>query len=293
MKYLLRRKGLGNTSCREISNYSNGLIKVVRNDAPFPDDCTEIIRWGCTSNVPNGVTVINKAHNIHLVADKKHFRMLTAEACLAPMSWATEEAYADWAFRYWESMGPGDDDLLGNHEKTHQLIVRRDTHHQGKFLHKCESWRDLEVACAAYDRYYISEYIPKVAEYRVFVVSGRVVWVAKKTPADANAVAWNVAQGGRFDNVRWGDWPIEMIKTSLAAFELSGLDFGGVDVMVDEDGRSYVLEINSAPSQTSPYRQSCTAAAFSYETWILPAVAGDAATWKDFIHPALVKEKEQ
>ena len=50
----------------------------------------------------------------------------------------------------------------------------------------------------------------------------------------------------------------------MAAAKVSGCDFCGVDVMVDADGKAYVLEVNSAPSQTSEYRQGCVAKAFDY-----------------------------
>jgi hypothetical protein len=74
---------------------------------------------------------------------------------------------------------------------------------------------------------------------------------------------------------------------------LSSLDFGAVDVMVDANGRPYVLEINSAPSQTSPYRQECMAKAFDYivrngkdSIPIIPERGG----YKKFIHVALTPE---
>jgi glutathione synthase/RimK-type ligase-like ATP-grasp enzyme len=156
----------------------------------------------------------------------------------------------------------------------------------------CETIPELRVACNKYGagNYYISEYIPKVAEYRVFIVSGRVVWVAKKTPANPDAVAWNVAKGGRFDNVRWDEWPLKAIRISREAFLMSGLDFGGVDVMIDKDNNVHVLEINSAPSQTSPYRQECTAKAFDYIVnngkAFLPVVE-QRGGYDKFIHPAI------
>jgi glutathione synthase/RimK-type ligase-like ATP-grasp enzyme len=140
---------------------------------------------------------------------------------------------------------------------------------------------------------YISELINKVAEYRVAFVSGRVCWVANKTPGDPSSVAWNVAQGGRFDNVRWGEWPLRVVRVAREAFMLSGLDFGGVDVMTDADGQAYVLEINSAPSQTSPYRQECMAKCFDY---IVTNGKGDLPItterggFRKFIHPALTNE---
>jgi glutathione synthase/RimK-type ligase-like ATP-grasp enzyme len=138
--------------------------------------------------------------------------------------------------------------------------------------------------------YYINEFIDKVAEYRVCVVQGRAVWVAVKTPGNPNDVAWNVNKGGRFDNVKWDDWPLKAVKKSIEAFNLSDLDFGGVDVMVDMEGECYILEINSAPSLTSPYRQECMAKTFD---WIVNngkariPVSNERGGYTKFIHPAI------
>ena len=124
----------------------------------------------------------------------------------------------------------------------------------------------------------------------VFVAQGRAVWVAKKTPGNPEDVAWNVARGGRFDNVRWSDWPIKGVKLAIRGFLLSELDFGGVDIMVDAENNWYILEINSAPSQTSPYRQECVAKVFDYiiengkDT--IP-IADRIGGYLKFIHPTL------
>ena len=129
-----------------------------------------------------------------------------------------------------------------------------------------------------------------MSEYRVFVVQGRVACVAQKTPANPDAVAWNVAKGGRFDNVRWNDWPLKAVRVAVEGFKLSSLDFGGVDVMVDAEGDATILEINSAPSLTSPYRQECMAKAFDY---ILENgkdrihLIEERGGYLKFIHPAL------
>ena len=49
--------------------------------------------------------------------------------------------------------------------------------------------------------------------------------------------------------VRWDDWPLAVCQKALDAFELSSLDFGGVDIMVEEGTHAaYFIEINSAPS---------------------------------------------
>ena len=274
MYYILRRRGLGNTSCQGIKHFSEEGIGIWRNDKPVPHDVSGIIRWGCTSNTPHGVPVVNKAKAIHFVADKLSSRMVFAQEGLAPQTWTHV------------------DDL--EYPLRAPVVVRRATHHQGRWLHLCEDEASVRASVALYGHgnYYISEYIPKVSEYRVFICAGRVVWVAQKTPANVEDVAWNVAKGGRFDNVRWGDWPLDVVSTAILGFAKTGLDFGGVDVMVGPDGTSYILEINSAPSQTSPYRQSCVAKAFDYhiqgEDWSSFRVAQEP-NWKYFIHPSLTE----
>ena len=151
-------------------------------------------------------------------------------------------------------------------------------------------WQQVISAISNWCGGYISDYIPKVREVRVFVAQGRVVWVAEKTPADPTAHAWNVAQGGRFDNVRWSEWPIKACVAAIWATRALNVDFAGVDVMLDAEGNPYVLEANSAPSQTSPYRQMCSAKAFKwmYDNGKEPIhYRTGTLTWKELIHPAI------
>jgi len=273
--YMLRRRKLGKTSCGNISAKSKNITKVLRNDSPIlpkTDPDLWCIRWGCTSNVPNK-KVLNSSEAIHFVNDKKASRLLFAEKDLAPVSWRDVQQ--------WEADGA-----------PLPIIIRPERHAQGRHLYFCISKVEVQAALNKVGAsYYISEYVEKVAEYRVFVLQGRAVWVAKKTPANEKAIAWNVAQGGRFDNVRWDEWPLKAVKTAIAAFDLTPLDFGGVDVMVDKEGECYVLEINSAPSQTSEYRQGAVAKAFDYvlakgDKNRIPLVDKKGGYLK-FIHPAL------
>lgn len=265
--YILRRKSLGKTSTEAIQSLSTTGIKVFRNDMELPQDADLCIRWGCTSNVPQH-KVLNQAQAIHRVADKAGFRKLLQDNHpeIVPKSW-----------------------FAGDTVPGHIPIIVRPIHHaQGKnikFIGVTTPFNRLVES-----GFYASEFIPKVAEYRVFIVSNRVVCVASKTVNDPSQIAWNVAQGGKFENVKWGSWPINVLKTSLLAFQQSGLDFGGVDIMVDADGKSFVLEINSACSLTSPYRQQCFTKAFD---WIVNNgkdhfVTPDTGThWSHYIHPAI------
>lgn len=291
--YLLRRRKLGKTSAREIMRKSNTGIRCFRNDnlrpgrfhefkvstnayhrSDLPSDPGFVFRWGCLTNVPGNPTIVNTSAAIHKVNDKGSFRKLCAENNLAPKTWL-----------------PGDEEPSGT---DYPLVLRRNQHAQGRHFHVCNNPHELAIAKAKYpNNWYASKLVNKTEEYRVFIVSGRVVWVAKKTPGNPNQVAWNVAQGGRFDNVNWSQWPLKAIKYSMKAFDLSGLDFGGIDVMIDSSGTPHVLEINSAPSQTSPYRQECVAKAFDYIVQHgkqkIPLVEG-LGDWKKWAHPALSSE---
>ena len=270
---ILRRRRLGRTSCREIARLSQTGIVCVRNDAPtFPEGTDLVIRWGCTSNVPTR-NVLNTAEAIHQSSDKLGFRQLLEEHELGPATW-------------FNAVPPA--------QAGYPMVIRPPTHAQGRNLwvvhNPQEAIATINANPVLRGGYYIAKLINKVAEYRVFVVQGRVACVAQKTPGNPDDVAWNVARGGRFDNVRWDGWPLKAVKTAVQAFNLSRLDFGGVDVMVDAEGNAYVLEINSAPSLTSEYRQRCMATCFD---WVvrngkerIPLVERRGG-YRKVIHPAV------
>lgn len=249
MFYILRRRGLGNTTTKAIQQYSQQPITIIRNDKSLlfsPSDT--ILRWGCTSQVQGNPHVLNKAISIDIVGNKRDFRaqLQINHPEIIPKTWFNHT-----------------DPYI-----TYPCIIRPQHHAQGKNLVYCEQRNNLVETLlnqpALCINGYISEYIPKVAEYRVCFIQGRVAWVARKIPKDPQTIAWNVAQGGKFENVRWKDWPIDVIETAYKAYKLSTLYISGVDIMVDNDGKSYVLEANSAPSHTSPYRQACTAKCIAY-----------------------------
>lgn len=281
MATLVRRRKLGMSSGKGISQFSKKGIGWCRNDKGIPEDDI-YFRWGCTANLPNrDAKVVNLSRAIHTVSSKSAFRKKLADNGLAP---ATTVMHDHDIEQYeWDKDNEGK-----------VFVARPHSHHQGRNIFK-GSYEDCVNQLRKWNKGggYITEFFDKTAEYRVFVVQGRAVCVAKKTPADEKALAWNVAQGGRFDNVRWDAWPLKAVKNSIKAFNLSGLDFGGVDVMVDKDGNTCILEINSAPSLTSPYRQECMAKAFDYivENGKDPIpLIEERGGYKKFIHPAICKD---
>ena len=263
---------------------SNGETSVLRNDClgvPSSSRILEatqlLVRWGCTTTTGIGIEKqVNPSHGIRSVNDKLGARRILSQHSpeLVPKTiWQT----SDW--------------LEGS------CILRPRHHAQGRNLHVVEDMGTLRRLATRYGEgnWYASELIDKVREVRVYWVNGRVATIAEKTPADPSAVAWNVAQGGRFDVIGWGDWPTEACRVACEAMKHFELDFGGVDLMMDRDGRWYLIEINSAPSLpllsdgSVSYRQKCMAKTFK---WMLEhgkerMDADYNNGWRGYIHPAI------
>ena len=266
MNILLRRRRLGHTSCNGISRESQIGIEVIKNDN-IPDRVDNVFRWGCTSTI-NAEKVFNKAKAIHEVADKAGFRTRIDEYGIAP-----------------RLVNPN---VLTNIE--YPVLVRPRYHHQGRKFYLCPNEGDMLRALKTVKNGYVSEWWVKDREFRVYVVQSRIVAVAEKFVKDKSQPAWNNYHGGSFRNVKWGEWPIDMCLCALDGFSHSGLDYGGVDVIISRDGRVGVLEINSAPSLTSEYRQRVFARAFDYMLEHPEPFERitSARKWKTIIHPAIV-----
>ena len=281
MAIILRRRKLGRTSVREIARLSTERITGVLHERdPFPNNRPDYtFRWGCTATLPyRGSTVVNEATAIHRVADKAAFRKTLADAGLAVSCWLDVR---DWI---------RDGSPL-------PVIIRPKNHHQGRNLFHCttqdEVLRRSRTVTERHGGMYISRVFNKTREYRVFVAQGRAICVANKTPGNPGDIAWNVAQGGRFDNVRWDEWDVGAVRRAIDAFNLSGLDFGGVDIMANNNREYCVLEINSAPSLTSPYRQECFAKVFDYIVRNGKAtipLQRERGGYRKFIHPAIIND---
>jgi len=94
------------------------------------------------------------------------------------------------------------------------------------------------------------EYIKKTAEYRVIVVGDEAVDVKQKLKkrdfeGDRSEYVWNCDNGYIFarNDITI---PTGLNELGVAAVKALGLDFGAVDIIQDEGGRLYVLEVNTA-----------------------------------------------
>ncbi len=270
---LLRRRGLGKSTCNKIQEYMQNDISVVYNERQIPNHSNILIRWGCSATVPSNV-VINKATSIHEVNDKYGFRMKMLEHNLCPKTAAT--------------FNPDDPPWDG----WFPIVVRPRVHSRGRGFHLVEDEAEYWSVHRRFgsEGYYVSEYVEKAAEYRVMVANQRVVWVARKFPANDTDVVWNHHRGARFENVKWGEWPLSVVRRAVDAMKLTELHFGGVDVAVSTAGRVHVLEVNSAPSTESDYRAESLAEVLDYMIYYgdepIPLIQRKGG-WRKFIHPAI------
>jgi len=128
---------------------------------------------------------------------------------------------------------------------------------------------------------FITQYIPKVAEYRVHVFGDKVLQVTRKKPADPSVIAWNTGNDVVQHRIK-NQIQIETIgNVGMAAMDCMGDRnehlFGAVDVIMDEFGSLYVLEINSAPSLTVESRVN----AYAQEVLALAGVEHTFETEED------------
>lgn len=178
-----------------------------------------------------GVPVINPASAIERTVDKYYTSFLFADAGIpTPRTLVTEDF--ETALNACQEMGdvvlkP----LFGSEGKGMLRIADQETAY--RVLRAWELNRYI---------YYIQEYIPHYQEdIRAFVVGNRVVAAMVR-----KGIAWktNVSQGATTARV---DLSAEMQDLAVRAAQVIGLDYAGVDLMPAEDGKTYVLEINSIP----------------------------------------------
>ena len=99
-------------------------------------------------------------------------------------------------------------------------------------------------------------FIPNDREYRLHVVRGVVVSTQRKylerPELDDGGIIKNHDHGYVFKTPE-RELHDSRKQAAIKAVEALGLDFGAVDLIVDQEGKEYVLEVNSAPA-LSPKR---------------------------------------
>lgn len=114
---------------------------------------------------------------------------------------------------------------------------------------------------------FYSLYVPNTREYRIHVFRDRILRVQGKyldfPEQHNNPYVQNYDQGFRFRAPN-RELRQSRLDLAIAAVRALGLDFGAVDMLIGEDGKGYVLEVNSAPA-CSPLTLTAYADAFADE----------------------------
>lgn len=92
------------------------------------------------------------------------------------------------------------------------------------------------------ERFVIQEFVPYVHDLRLLVI-GDYVYCMKRIPKEDDFRA-NFSLGGSVELFKPEQQDIELAKKSLEAV---GLMIGGVDILITQDGKRYVLEANHTP----------------------------------------------
>ena len=99
-----------------------------------------------------------------------------------------------------------------------------------------ESRRDLRTV-VLYQQYLMTAR----ADIRAFTVGHRVIAAMRR---NSSSLAANISRGGRPERVELTD---DLIRLAEDASKATGAEISGVDMMLDREGRPYVLEVNAQP----------------------------------------------
>jgi RimK family alpha-L-glutamate ligase len=182
-----------------------------------------------------GVPVYNAARAIEKSVDKAMTSLLLHQAGVpTPPAWVMESEAQARAL------------LMREAACGHELVMKPLFGSQGAGLRRLAAPADLPPAADYRDVYYLQRFVGPVSgpseDYRVLVAGG----VARAAMTRRGA-SWinNVAQGARC--LPAPDDP-ELLRMAEAATAALGMDYAGVDLMRDRDGRLAVLEVNSIPA---------------------------------------------
>lgn len=129
------------------------------------------------------------------------------------------------------------------------LVIKHRSSGKGAKIYKIEDRLDLENLLTDLNedkklgRYYIQEFLPLKADYRILVVADKVVGAMLRIPKKGEFRA-NFSLGGKVEPVELTD---ELRELGEKAAKATDCNFAGVDVVYTKAGKPYLLEVNRTP----------------------------------------------
>ena len=201
-----------------------------------------IINWGCSKPLPtsitaNGRTLLNKPEAVSRAANKLNtFNTLKTHNDIRIPKFYTQQDFNVVKER------------LNSPDRI--VFVARSllSGHSGQGITILRNGNTIPN-----DTKVVVEYIKKQAEYRAHVAMGRMILLAQKrkrsnTEQTQDQQLIRSCDNGWVHAVNNVDPPPEDLELMcIKAVQYLGLDFAAVDVIVSQDGKVYILEVNTAP----------------------------------------------
>lgn len=224
----------GSKSARLLAEYLGCKRLKVTNSLFIGKTSDTIINWGSQKEVAGNARVLNKPSNVYKASNKMvAFKALQEAQVSIPSFYTSKDSLP----------------LVGTYMARTQL-----SGHSGAGI--VTGTVEELPECSLY-----TQYIHKVKEYRCIVVGSSVVdFKQKKKRASTRDEEGNVIEEERIthDEYIWNldggyvfarsdvNKPDGIDTLSIDAVSCLGLDFGAVDIIEDEEGKLYVLEVNTA-----------------------------------------------
>lgn len=197
-----------------------------------------VINWGA-SEIPAVVAqsrVLNAPQRVRAMSNKRTFFELMEIQDVRIPEWTTDAGTAlNWLAQ----------------DRNARIVERHTLNgHSGAGIRIVQNRLDMQQAPL------YTKYIPKKAEYRVHFAGGQIIDVQRKIrDPNREPTNWHVrSHDNGFIFVRNGvqdAMPHDVLEQASIIANVSGLDFGAVDVIYNESrGMAYVLEVNTAPGLT-------------------------------------------
>lgn len=126
------------------------------------------------------------------------------------------------------------------------LIAKHKNGSHGDFVFKLEKFEDLKKVLSKYKKedLIFQEYLKSGFDLRAIVLGTKVLSIMKRTPKEGNFLS-NYSQGGIVEKYQARDYD-KVAKLALKTASHFKLEYAGIDLMLDNQGRWIVLEVNRA-----------------------------------------------
>ena len=218
----------GSASAKALANVLGGKVLKINGSKYRPRRGDVVVNWGA-GTVPAFAPATTLNPNVNVASCKlASFKAFAAAGVRTPQFTDSKAVAQNWL---------GADGLVVARQKLRG--------------HSADGLVIIKDAAGMVNAPLYTKYVKKKDEYRVHVFRDTAFFIQRKArKLDEENPNWqvrNLAGGFVFVEVERNEVPADVLNQAVAAIAAVGLDFGGVDVMWNEqEAQAYVLEVNTA-----------------------------------------------